>query len=71
MIWPMIWTDKLALAVFVLATPYSWSVAQDNASPIGRVVLVNAMIAASAWLIFRALDFLSGGPARRGANKPR
>jgi hypothetical protein len=69
MIWPMIWTDKLALAVFVLATPFSWTLAEDNASPIGRVLLVNAMIAASAWLICRALDFLTGGPARRRAPK--
>jgi hypothetical protein len=60
----MIWAERFAVGIFVLSFLYfALMMGQDFTFRGG--LLFSGIIAGTAWIIFRTVDFLFGGPGRR------
>jgi hypothetical protein len=57
----MIWADRFAIGFLILGF-FVFSYFLENLR--GGATL-SAMVAVVAWVVFRTLDFMFGGPARR------
>ena len=63
MIWP-VWPECFALGLFILAFLFFFLMTGPDFTIRGGI-LFSGLIAIIAWIVFRIIDSMFGGPARR------
>jgi|HubBroStandDraft_4_1064222.scaffolds.fasta_scaffold741971_1 hypothetical protein len=68
MIWP-VWPEGLALGLFILAFVF-FLLRTGSDFTIQGGILFSGLIAIIVWIVFRTINFIFGGPARRRSRAP-
>jgi hypothetical protein len=65
----MIWPEGLALGLFILAFVF-FLLRTGSDFTIQGGILFSGLIAIIVWIVFRTINFIFGGPARRRSRAP-